>query len=92
MGRAGLARAAAAAAYSRLAAAGAAPSLPAAPQGAQVAQKEAVLLALCARSFSGGRTIVFTRTKQRAHRLKILFGLCKLPPAGGAPAGAGGGE
>jgi len=53
------------------------------PQGSQVAQKEAVLLALCARSFSAGRTIVFTRTKQRAHRLKILFGLCKLPAAGG---------
>jgi hypothetical protein len=62
------------------------------PQGAQVAQKEAVLLALCARSFSSGRTIIFTRTKQRAHRLKILFGLCKLPPAGerGARAGEGG--
>lgn len=51
-------------------------------KGSQVAQKEAVLLALCSRSFSSGRTIVFTRTKQRAHRLKILFGLCKLPPAG----------
>jgi hypothetical protein len=28
---------------------------------------------------------VFASTKQKAHRLKILFGLCKLPPAG-APA------
>ncbi|KIY91471.1 ATP-dependent RNA helicase DDX27 [Monoraphidium neglectum] len=51
-------------------------------KGSQVSQKEAVLLALCARSFSQGRTIVFTATKQKAHRLKILFGLCKLPPAG----------
>ncbi|KAI8466360.1 MAG: P-loop containing nucleoside triphosphate hydrolase protein [Monoraphidium minutum] len=50
-------------------------------KGAQVAQKEAVLLALCARAFAGGRAIIFARTKQRAHRLKILFGLCKLPPA-----------
>lgn len=52
-----------------------------------MAQKEAVLLALCARSFVGGRTIIFTRTKQRAHRLKIIFGLCKLPPAGEGVAG-----
>lgn len=52
------------------------------PQGAQAALKEACLLSLCSRSFSGGRTIVFFRTKQRAHRAKILFGLCGLPPAG----------
>eukprot|EP00877_Chromochloris_zofingiensis_P007931 jgi/Chrzof1/3391/Cz12g23200.t1 len=51
-------------------------------KGAQAAHKEAVLLALCARSFHGGRTIVFFKTKQRAHRMKILFGLCKLPTAG----------
>eukprot|EP00878_Enallax_costatus_P005816 GHUV01006103.1.p1 GENE.GHUV01006103.1~~GHUV01006103.1.p1 ORF type:complete len:892 (+),score=345.95 GHUV01006103.1:153-2828(+) len=43
--------------------------------------KEAVLMALCSRSFKDGRTIVFCKTKQQAHRLKILFGLCKLPPA-----------
>ena len=39
-------------------------------------------MALCSRSFSAGRTIVFFRTKQGAHRAKILFGLCGLPPAG----------
>ena len=38
-------------------------------------------MALCTRSFRGGRTIVFFRTKQRAHRAKILFGLAGLPPA-----------
>eukprot|EP00887_Chlorella_sp_A99_P002207 scaffold21.g2207.t1 len=51
-------------------------------KGAAAAQKEAALLALCARSLAGGRAIVFARTKQRAHRLKILFGLGGLPPAG----------
>ena len=45
------------------------------------ASKEAALLSLCARSFASGRCIVFCKTKQRAHRLKLLFGLCKLPPA-----------
>jgi ATP-dependent RNA helicase DDX27 len=44
--------------------------------------KEALLLALCSRSFNNGQAIVFFKTKQRAHRMKILFGLCKLPPAG----------
>ena len=39
-------------------------------------------MALCGRSFSGGRTIVFFKTKQKAHRAKILFGLSGLPPAG----------
>lgn len=39
-------------------------------------------MALCSRSFSGGRTIVFFKTKQKAHRAKILFGLSGLPPAG----------
>ncbi|KAL6758791.1 P-loop containing nucleoside triphosphate hydrolase protein [Haematococcus lacustris] len=48
---------------------------------AAAGQKEAQLLALCARSFRGGRTIVFFRTKQRAHRAKILFGLLGLPLA-----------
>ncbi|GFH12222.1 uncharacterized protein HaLaN_07863, partial [Haematococcus lacustris] len=51
------------------------------PGPAAAGQKEAQLLALCARSFRGGRTIVFFRTKQRAHRAKILFGLLGLPLA-----------
>eukprot|EP00879_Flechtneria_rotunda_P021737 GHRR01022921.1.p1 GENE.GHRR01022921.1~~GHRR01022921.1.p1 ORF type:complete len:358 (+),score=113.44 GHRR01022921.1:842-1915(+) len=50
-------------------------------KGSAAGMKEAVLLALASRSFSSGRTIVFCKTKQRAHRLKILFGLCRLPPA-----------
>jgi superfamily II DNA/RNA helicase len=37
-------------------------------KGGAAAHKEAALLALCARTFSGGRTIVFAKTKQRAHR------------------------
>ena len=40
-----------------------------------------MLVTLCSRSFRGGKTIVFFRTKQRAHRAKILFGLAGLPPA-----------
>ncbi len=51
---------------------------------ASAAAKEAVCLALCGRSFASGRTIIFCKTKTRAHRLKILFGLAKLPPAGGS--------
>lgn len=51
-------------------------------KGAAAAHKEAVLLALASRSFTGGRTIVFFKTKQRAHRAKILFGLAGLPAAG----------
>lgn len=50
-------------------------------QGGLAAQKEAVLLALCGRSFKG-QTMVFFRTKQAAHRAKIIFGLAGLPPAG----------
>ena len=50
-------------------------------QGAHAADKEAVLLALCSRSFSSGRTIVFFRTKHQAHRVKMLFGLAGLPLA-----------
>ena len=50
-------------------------------QGSRIADKEAVLVTLCSRSFRGGKTIVFFRTKQRAHRAKILFGLAGLPPA-----------
>jgi hypothetical protein len=50
-------------------------------QGGQAAEKEAVLMAVCSRSFRTGRTIVFFRTKQAAHRVKMLFGLAGLPPA-----------
>ena len=50
-------------------------------QGSRVEEKEAVLVTLCSRSFKGGKTIVFFRTKQRAYRAKILFGLGGLPPA-----------
>ena len=48
---------------------------------AQAEQKEACLMALCSRSFGGGKTIIFFKTKQRAHRSKILFGLSGLPAA-----------
>jgi len=37
---------------------------------------------MCSRSFRGAPSIIFFRTKQRAHRLKILFGLLGLPVAG----------
>jgi hypothetical protein len=46
------------------------------------AAKEALLLAVCARGFQSGRTIVFFRTKKQAHRAKMLFGLAQLPSAG----------
>ncbi len=48
---------------------------------AAAADKEAALLALCARALRGGRCIVFFRTKQRAHRARMLFGLAGVPPA-----------
>ena len=50
-------------------------------KGSQGASKEAALLALCGRSLSGGRTIVFCGTKRQAHRTKVLFGLLGLPAA-----------
>ena len=50
-------------------------------QGSRLHDREAMLLSLCGRSFKGGKTIVFFRTKQRAHRAKILFGLAGLPAA-----------
>ncbi|KAA6426072.1 MAG: DEAD-box ATP-dependent RNA helicase 28-like [Trebouxia sp. A1-2] len=50
-------------------------------KGNRVGDKEAILVTLCSRSFRGGKTIVFFRTKQRAHRAKIVFGLAGLPPA-----------
>ena len=40
-----------------------------------------MLLALCSRALRRGRAIVFFRTKHRAHRAKMLFGLAGLPPA-----------
>lgn len=42
--------------------------------------KEAVLLALCSRSFKS-KVIIFSGTKLEAHRLKILFGLLGLQAA-----------
>ncbi len=51
-------------------------------RGAAAAQKEATLLALAARALgAAGRTIVFFKTKARAHRARVLFGLLGLPPA-----------
>ncbi|BFI34140.1 ATP-dependent RNA helicase DDX27 [Marchantia polymorpha subsp. ruderalis] len=44
------------------------------------ADKEAVLLALCTRSFTS-KVIIFSGTKIEAHRLKILFGLLGLKAA-----------
>ncbi|KAM0793768.1 hypothetical protein ACM66B_001186 [Microbotryomycetes sp. NB124-2] len=37
--------------------------------------REALLMSLCTRSFSAGRTIIFFRSKAQAHRMKILFSL-----------------
>ncbi|CEQ38808.1 SPOSA6832_00245 [Sporobolomyces salmonicolor] len=37
--------------------------------------REALLIALCTRSFASGRTIIFFRSKAAAHRMKILFSL-----------------
>jgi len=52
------------------------------PQGAgAVVDKEAMLLALCSKAYAGGRTIVFFRTKARAHRAKLMFGLASLGAA-----------
>ncbi|KAJ7567763.1 hypothetical protein O6H91_01G006000 [Diphasiastrum complanatum] len=45
-----------------------------------LADKEAVLLALCSRSFIA-KVIIFSGTKNEAHRLKILFGLSHLKAA-----------
>lgn len=42
--------------------------------------QEAVLLALCSRTFTS-KVIIFSGTKQAAHRLKILFGLAGLKAA-----------
>lgn len=38
-------------------------------------------MAVCSRTLQGGRAILFFRTKQRAHRMKIMFGLAGLPPS-----------
>ena len=40
-------------------------------------KKEAILLSLCDRLFKE-KTVIFTRTKQYAHRLKLIFGLTNL--------------
>lgn len=48
---------------------------------AAVVEKEAMLLALCSKAYAGGRTIVFFRTKARAHRAKLMFGLAALGAA-----------
>jgi ATP-dependent RNA helicase DDX27 len=50
-------------------------------KGHQAEQKEAALLAMCQRSLSTGRVIVFCDRKLRAHRIRVLFGLAGLPPA-----------
>ncbi|KAG6648444.1 hypothetical protein CIPAW_07G148200 [Carya illinoinensis] len=42
--------------------------------------QEAVLLALCSKTFTS-KVIIFSGTKQAAHRLKILFGLAGLKAA-----------
>ncbi|OVA07484.1 Helicase [Macleaya cordata] len=42
--------------------------------------QEAVLLALCSKTFAA-KVIIFSGTKQAAHRLKILFGLAGLKAA-----------
>ncbi|XP_010449739.1 PREDICTED: DEAD-box ATP-dependent RNA helicase 28 [Camelina sativa] len=44
------------------------------------ANQEAVLLSLCTRTFKS-KVIIFSGTKQAAHRLKILFGLAGLKAA-----------
>uniref|UniRef100_A0A0D3A7K0 RNA helicase n=1 Tax=Brassica oleracea var. oleracea TaxID=109376 RepID=A0A0D3A7K0_BRAOL len=44
------------------------------------ANQEAVLLSLCTRTFKS-KVIIFSGTKQAAHRLKILFGLTGLKAA-----------
>ena len=45
-------------------------------------QKEAILCALCARTFAKGRVIIFCSTKRRAHRIKMIFDMLKLPSTG----------
>lgn len=45
-------------------------------------QKEAILCALCSRTFSQGQVIIFCSTKRRVHRLKLLFEVLHLPPTG----------
>lgn len=47
---------------------------------AHEAKQEAILLALCSRTFTS-KAIIFSGTKQAAHRLKILFGLSDLKAA-----------
>ncbi len=54
-------------------------------KGGAAAQKEATLLALCSKSFREGRTIVFAKTKQRAHRWVGLGGAAWPQRKGEAP-------
>ena len=46
-------------------------------KGTLASKKEAILLSLCTRLFTDS-TVIFTRTKQYAHRLKLIFGLASL--------------
>merc|ERR1719331_1986695 len=46
-------------------------------KGPLASKKEAILLSLCTRLFTES-TVIFTRTKQYAHRLKLIFGLAGL--------------
>ncbi|QDZ21660.1 DEAD-box ATP-dependent RNA helicase [Chloropicon primus] len=46
-------------------------------KGALAGKKEAILMSLCTRLFKE-KTVVFARTKQCAHRLKLIFGLAGL--------------
>ncbi|KAI3929106.1 hypothetical protein MKW92_027689 [Papaver armeniacum] len=47
---------------------------------AREVNQEAVLLALCSKTFTS-QVIIFSGTKEAAHRLKIIFGLCGLKAA-----------
>ena len=46
-------------------------------KGGLAKKKEAILMSLCTRLFTE-KTVIFTRTKQYAHRLKLIFGLADL--------------
>ncbi|KAI7734739.1 hypothetical protein M8C21_008902 [Ambrosia artemisiifolia] len=49
-------------------------------RGVREGNQEAVLLALCSKTFTS-KVIIFSGTKQAAHRLKILFGLAGFKAA-----------
>lgn len=46
-------------------------------KGPLASKKEAILLHLCTKFFKE-KTVIFSRTKQYAHRLKLIFGLSRL--------------